>query len=85
MLDGGIIQRLLEEKWKTFARVNKLIAIQVKMTCSLLIIISNNTRSNTNLPESILKEIAHFIRSFAIPVAFGVYTTGNRKFTKQRI
>lgn len=21
MLDGGIIQRLLEEKWKTFARV----------------------------------------------------------------
>lgn len=22
MLDGGIIQRLLEEKWKTFARVN---------------------------------------------------------------
>lgn len=24
MLDGGIIQRLLEEKWKTFARVNLL-------------------------------------------------------------
>lgn len=23
MLDGGIIQRLLEEKWKTFARVRK--------------------------------------------------------------
>jgi hypothetical protein len=22
MLDGGIIQRLLEEKWKTFARVS---------------------------------------------------------------
>lgn len=23
MLDGGIIQRLLEEKWKTFARVRR--------------------------------------------------------------
>lgn len=23
MLDGGIIQRLLEEKWKTFARVSR--------------------------------------------------------------
>lgn len=25
MLDGGIIQRLLEEKWKTFARVKSLL------------------------------------------------------------
>lgn len=24
MLDGGIIQRLLEEKWKTFARVRNI-------------------------------------------------------------
>lgn len=30
MLDGGIIQRLLEEKWKTFARVSKLIIITNK-------------------------------------------------------
>lgn len=24
MLDGGIIQRLLEEKWKAFAQVNRM-------------------------------------------------------------
>lgn len=42
MLDGGIIQRLLEEKWKTFARVspysklptNKLWAIEMLITFS---------------------------------------------------
>lgn len=27
MLDGGIIQRLLEEKWKTFARVSSVNSI----------------------------------------------------------
>lgn len=32
MLDGGIIQRLLEEKWKTFARVsNKLFSCHKDM------------------------------------------------------
>lgn len=30
MLDGGIIQRLLEEKWKTFARVNLLPYVAMK-------------------------------------------------------
>lgn len=34
MLDGGIIQRLLEEKWKTFARV-RLIFISVCFLFSL--------------------------------------------------
>jgi transient receptor potential cation channel subfamily V member 6 len=29
MLDGGIIQRLLEEKWKTFAQVHILYFIHV--------------------------------------------------------
>lgn len=28
MLDGGIIQRLLEEKWKTFARVRDVAVCQ---------------------------------------------------------
>ena len=27
MLQGGIIEKLLEEKWKTFARVSKMITI----------------------------------------------------------
>ncbi|KAJ8870585.1 hypothetical protein PR048_029608 [Dryococelus australis] len=32
MLDGGIIQRLLEEKWKTFARVgSRLILLQARL------------------------------------------------------
>lgn len=30
MLDGGIIQRLLEEKWKTFARVRSLLNLSDK-------------------------------------------------------
>lgn len=39
MLDGGIIQRLLEEKWKTFARVSvalcyKLMKIQNSTLCN---------------------------------------------------
>lgn len=29
MLDGGIIQRLLEEKWKTFARVRHFSFAQI--------------------------------------------------------
>jgi hypothetical protein len=39
MLDGGIIQRLLEEKWKTFARVSMATSVQVQLTeqnCILL-------------------------------------------------
>lgn len=40
MLDGGIIQRLLEEKWKTFARV--LLANCTFTLCPLTIIILQN-------------------------------------------
>ncbi|XP_039287858.1 uncharacterized protein LOC111044938 [Nilaparvata lugens] len=36
MLDGGIIQRLLEEKWKTFARVN-----QIRDPAKAIFLISN--------------------------------------------
>lgn len=33
MLDGGIIQKLLEEKWKTFARVCARVHIYYHIIC----------------------------------------------------
>lgn len=41
MLDGGIIQRLLEEKWKTFARV-----LPIKTIHSLLILVQTKCNGN---------------------------------------
>lgn len=41
MLDGGIIQRLLEEKWKTFARVMKFTIIKYFVWNSPLLVLSS--------------------------------------------
>lgn len=41
MLDGGIIQRLLEEKWKTFARVRKKKIISIINFELLFVALSN--------------------------------------------
>lgn len=38
MLDGGIIQRLLEEKWKTFARVTYLFPLYIIYLVSVSVI-----------------------------------------------
>ena len=37
MLDGGIIQRLLEEKWKTFARVRSIFVIYARTVRAIII------------------------------------------------
>lgn len=60
MLDGGIIQRLLEEKWKTFARVKHFIT---SMFSQLIF---------CNSSESISKEIADIVCSPAVFISGGV-------------
>lgn len=61
MLDGGIIQRLLEEKWKTFARVNFPYSVPV------------NSMPNQLFPESIPEAALHPFRSSLLPVDLCVH------------
>ncbi|XP_054004498.1 uncharacterized protein LOC128890222 isoform X2 [Hylaeus anthracinus] len=57
MLDGGIIQRLLEEKWKTFARfLKRLIILAFHLTSLSLAVYMRPSDMNTDLlkwPEEI--------------------------------
>lgn len=61
MLDGGIIQRLLEEKWKTFARVPVYMRVLFYVTHFFL--------------ESVLKEIVNFGSTFNFYVTCRLFTT----------
>lgn len=68
MLDGGIIQRLLEEKWKTFARVI-FDVISISIICIFSFFLS----------EPISEAAAHFVRASVLPIHIGVYATNYRK------
>ncbi|CAG9792617.1 unnamed protein product [Diatraea saccharalis] len=52
MLDGGIIQRLLEEKWKTFARKKFLKRLMILMLHLLLLSVSVYLRHNSAEAEA---------------------------------
>lgn len=64
MLDGGIIQRLLEEKWKTFARVS-----YTKKTFRKKL---ENFKQLT-IPEPIFKASLDFVGAFGISFVSGVF------------
>ena len=50
MLDGGIIQRLLEEKWKTFARMQFLKRLIILFLHLLSLSVAVYTRPNQDRP-----------------------------------
>lgn len=68
MLDGGIIQRLLEEKWKTFARVRARTFINSSKIAFLFI------------AESIFEAIAHPVRAPLLLVHFGLSPAEHAEF-----
>lgn len=63
MLDGGIIQRLLEEKWKTFARVRHSNSNSLKESKFFI------------FQEPISQATAHPIHSPLLPVTFRVHAS----------
>lgn len=73
MLDGGIIQRLLEEKWKTFARVRNSVHYLLILDKYNIIIIS----------EPIPEAFAHPIHSSFLPVAVRLHAPCNREHGNQ--
>ncbi|XP_020287782.1 uncharacterized protein LOC109856664 [Pseudomyrmex gracilis] len=67
MLDGGIIQRLLEEKWKTFAQAqfrNRLIILVLHLVCLSLAVYSRPADMDP-LPLRMPTEITDIVRTSA--------------------
>lgn len=66
MLDGGIIQRLLEEKWKTFARVN--IHGRIELFENTVSNQLNFLSSTFSITESIFEAPSHSLHSSVLLV-----------------